>query len=410
MGETEMTMDDRVPRVVIVGGGFGGLAAARALGKTPARVLLIDRRNHHLFQPLLYQVATAVLATGQIASPIREILRRQHNATVILGEVTGVDVNHQSVFVNSADREDVPIPYDYLVIATGAGHSYFGHDEYEKFAPGLKSLADAVAARNKILQAFEQAEAEEDPSRHRDLLTFVLVGAGPTGVEMAGALAGLVRSTLRSEYRRIDPSAARIILVDLGNRVLGTFADDLSRAAKERLEKLGVEVRLGHGVDRIDAEGVTVAGERIASKTVIWTAGVAPSPAGKWLKGETDRAGRVRVQTDLTVAGHPEIFVIGDTASLDQDGKPLAGVAQVAMQQGRYAGRLIHRRVTGQSAPGSFRYFDKGNMAVVGKGFAVLQSGRVHVSGFLAWLAWAAVHLEFVGQSSLRISVFLQWV
>jgi len=403
-------MDDRGPRVVIVGGGFGGLAAAKALRKTPARVLLIDRTNHHLFQPLLYQVATAVLAAGQIASPIREILGRQRNTTVILGEVTGVDVNHQSVLVSSADREDVPVPYDYLVLATGAGHSYFGHDEYAKFAPGLKGLADAVAARNKILRAFEQAEAEEDPSRHRDLLTFVLVGAGATGVEMAGALAGLVRSTLRSEYRRIDPSAARIILVDRGNRVLGTFADDLSRAAKERLEKLGVEVRLGQGVDQIDAEGVTVAGERIASKTVIWTAGVAPSPAGEWLKGETDRAGRVRVQTDLTVAGHPEVFVIGDTASLDQDGKPLPGVAQVAMQQGRYAGRLIHRRVTGRTAPGPFRYFDKGNMAVVGKGFAVLQSGRVHVSGLLAWLAWAAVHLEFVGQSSLRISVFLQWV
>jgi len=403
-------MDDRGPRVVIVGGGFGGLAAAKALRKTPARVLLIDRTNHHLFQPLLYQVATAVLATGQIASPIREILRTQRNATVILGEVTGVDVNHQSILVNSVDREDVPVPYDYLVLATGAGHSYFGHDEYAKFAPGLKGLADAVAARNKILRAFEQAEAEEDPSRHRDLLTFVLVGAGATGVEMAGALAGLVRSTLRSDYRRIDPSTARIILVDRGTRVLGTFADDLSRAAKERLEKLGVEVRLGQGVDQIDANGVTVAGERIASKTVIWTAGVAPSAAGEWLKGETDRAGRVRVQTDLTVAGHPEIFVIGDTASLDQDGKPLPGVAQVAMQQGRYAGRLIHRRVTGGTAPGPFRYFDKGNLAVVGKGFAVLQSGRVHVSGLLAWLAWAAVHLEFVGQSSLRISVFLQWV
>jgi NADH dehydrogenase len=403
-------MDDRGPRVVIVGGGFGGLAAAKALRKTPARVLLIDRTNHHLFQPLLYQVATAVLATGQIASPIREILRTQRNATVILGEVTGVDVNHQSILVNSVDREDVPVPYDYLVLATGAGHSYFGHDEYAKFAPGLKGLADAVAARNKILRAFEQAEAEEDPSRHRDLLTFVLVGAGATGVEMAGALAGLVHSTLRSDYRRIDPSTARIILVDRGTRVLGTFADDLSRAAKERLEKLGVEVRLGQGVDQIDANGVTVAGERIASKTVIWTAGVAPSAAGEWLKGETDRAGRVRVQTDLTVAGHPEIFVIGDTASLDQDGKPLPGVAQVAMQQGRYAGRLIHRRVTGRTAPGPFRYFDKGNLAVVGKGFAVLQSGRVHVSGLLAWLAWAAVHLEFVGQSSLRISVFLQWV
>src|ERR1051325_5375495 len=238
-------------RVIIIGGGFGGLYAARVLKRDNVDVLLIDRTNHHLFQPLLYQVATAVLAAGQIASPIREILGRQRNTTVILGEVTGVDVNHQSVLVSSADRDDVPVPYDYLVLATGAGHSYFGHDEYEKFAPGLKSLADAVATRNKILQAFEQAEAEEDPSRHRDLLTFVLVGAGPTGVEMAGALAGLVRSTLRSEYRRIDPAAARIILVDLGSRVLGTFADGLSRAAKERLERLGVEVRLGHGVDRI---------------------------------------------------------------------------------------------------------------------------------------------------------------
>src|SRR6266478_5303554 len=404
------TSDNGIPRVVIVGGGFGGLAVAKMLRRAPVRITLIDRTNHHLFQPLLYQVATSVLAPGQIAFPIHGILKKQKNTTVILGEVTGVNKNSRRVLVNSADRDGVEIPYDYLVLAMGARHSYFGHVEFEKFAPGLKSLADAVAIRNKILQAFEQVEAEEDPSRHRDLLTFVLVGAGPTGVEMAGALAGLVRSTLRSEYRRIDPSAARIILVDLGSRVLGAFADNLSRAAKERLERLGVEVRLGHGVDQIDAEGVIVAGERIASKTVLWTAGVAPSPAGKWLKGETDRAGRVRVQPDLTVAGHPEIFVIGDTASLDQDGKPLAGVAQVAMQQGRYAGRLIHRRVTGQSAPGPFRYFDKGNMAVVGKGFAVLQSGRVHVSGLLAWLAWAAVHLEFVGQSSLRISVFLQWV
>jgi len=403
-------MDDRAPRVVIVGGGFGGLAAAKALRKTPARVLLIDRTNHHLFQPLLYQVATSVLAAGQIASPIRQILRKQRNAVVVLGEVTGVDGNRRSVSVSSADRKDVPIPYDYLVLAPGARHNYFGHDEYERFAPGLKNLADAVAARNKILHAFEQAEAEEDPGRHRDLLTFVLVGAGATGVEMAGALAVLIRSTLRSEFRRIDPSTARIVLVDAGKRVLGAFADDLSQAAQERLERLGVEVRLGHGVDQIDAEGVVVAGERIASKTVIWTAGVAPSPVGKWLKVETDHAGRVRVRQDLTVPGHPEIFVIGDTASLDQDGHPLPGVAQVAMQQGRYAGRLIHRRVTGQSAPRPFHYFDKGNMAVVGKGFAVLQSGKVHVSGLVAWLAWAAVHLEFLGQSSLRISVFLQWV
>ncbi len=403
-------MASHIPRVVIVGGGFGGLAAAKALKHSPVNVTLFDRTNHHLFQPLLYQVATAVLTPGQIGSPIRGILRNQRNATVILGEVTGVDTDQQCVFVDSVDRHGVPIAYDYLILATGARHSYFGHDEFEQFAPGLKSLADAVATRNKILQAFEQAEAEEDPGRHRDLLTFVLVGAGPTGVEMAGAIAVLVRRTLRSEFRRIDPTSARIILVDMANRVLGTFSDDLSRAAKERLEKLGVEVRLGHGVDQIDADGAIVAGERIPSKTVIWTAGVAPSPAGKWLKVETDRAGRVRVGKDLSVPGHPEILVVGDTASLDQDGKPLPGVAQVAMQQGRYAGRLIHRRVTGGAVPAGFRYFDKGNMAVVGKGFAVLQSGKVHLRGFLAWLVWAAVHLEFLGQSSLRVSVFVQWV
>ena len=238
----------------------------------------------------------------------------------------------------------------------------------------------------------------------------MLVGAGPTGVEMASALADLVRRALRSEFRRIDPTSARIVLIDMGNRVLATFAEKLSAAARRRLEKLGVEVRLDHGVEHIDADGVIVAGERIASKTVIWTAGVAPSPAGKWLKAATDRAGRVRVQPDLTVTGHPEIFVIGDTASLDRDGHPLPGVAQVAMQQGRYAGTLIHRRIGAKPVPPPFRYFDKGNMAVVGKGFAVLQSGRLGLSGFLAWMAWAAVHLEFLGQSSLRVSVFVQWV
>jgi NADH dehydrogenase FAD-containing subunit len=403
-------MPDAKPRVVIVGGGFGGLAAAKALRKTDTEVVLIDRQNHHLFQPLLYQVATAVLSPGQIASPIRGILRKQRNTTVILGEVSSVDADRRRVFIDSADRADVAIQYDYLILAMGASHSYFGHDEFEPFAPGLKNLADAVSIRNRILQAFEQAEAEEDPARHRDLLTFVLVGAGPTGVEMAGAIAVLVRSTLRSEFRRVDPTSARIVLIDMGTRVLGTFAESLSAAAGTRLAHLGVEVRLGRGVDRIDADGVIVAGERIASKTVIWTAGVAPSPAGKWLKVPTDRAGRVRVQPDLSVPGRPEIFVIGDTASLDQDGHPLPGVAQVAMQQGRYAGTLIHGRLTGGVARRPFRYFDKGNMAVVGKGFAVLQSGRLRLSGFLAWMAWAAVHLEFLAQSSLRVSVFVQWV
>ncbi len=370
------------PNIVIVGGGFGGLAAAKALRNTPAEIILIDRTNHHLFQPLLYQVATSVLSPSQIGSPIRGILRNQENTVVILGEVIGVDKHQKRVFVSDADRQGVPIAYNYLILATGATHSYFGHNEFQKYAPGLKSLADAVAIRNKILQAFEEAEAEEDPNHHRDLLTFVLVGAGPTGVEMASAIALLVRSTLKSEFRRIDPASARIVLVDMAPRVLGTFSEDLSEAAKKQLEKLGVEVRLGQSVDQIDADGIAVAGEHILSKTVIWTAGVAPSPAGKWLSAETDRAGRVRVQKDLTVPGHPEIFVVGDTASLDQNGKPLAGVG----------------------------YFDKGNMAVVGKGFAVLQSGKFRVSGIVAWLAWAAVHLQFLATSSLRLSVFLQWV
>jgi NADH dehydrogenase FAD-containing subunit len=398
------------PRIIIVGAGFGGLAAAKALKKTQAEVVLIDRTNHHVFQPLLYQVATSVLTPSQIATPIRGIFRNQKNTIVIMGEVTGVDKDRKCVFVSDADRQNVPITYDYLILATGASHSYFGHNEFAEYAPGLKSLGDAEAARNRILQAFELAEAEEDPSRHRDLLTFVLVGAGPTGVEMAGALAIFVRSTLKSDFRRINPASARIVLVDMAPRVLGPFSESLSKAAKQRLEKLGVEVRLGHSVDQIDAEGIVVAGERIASKTVIWTAGVAPSPAGKWLNAETDRAGRVRVQKDLTVPEHPEILVVGDTASLDQNGKPLSGVAQVAMQQGRYAGKLIHKRIVGSPAPRPFSYFDKGTMAVVGKGFAVLQSGKVQISGFGAWLTWAAVHLQFLSTSSLRLTVFLQWV
>lgn len=398
------------PRVVIVGGGFAGLAAAKALRKTPAKVFLIDRTNHHLFQPLLYQVATSALTSSQIATPIRSILRNQKNTTVILGEVSGVYKDQKCVIVSDADRKNVPIAYEYLILATGASHSYFGHNEFAEYAPGVKSLADAEAARNKILQAFELAEAEEDPARHRDLLTFVLVGAGPTGVEMAGALAIFVRSTLKSDFRRINPASARIVLVDMAPRVLGTFSESLSKAAKQRLERLGVEVRLGHSVDQIDADGIVVAGERIASKTVIWTAGVAPSPAGKWLNVETDRAGRVRIQKDLTVPGHPGIFVVGDTASLDQNGKPLPGVAQVAMQQGRYVGKLIHSRIVGNPSPRPFSYFDKGTMAVVGKGFAVLQSGKVQISGLLAWLTWAAVHLQFLATSSLRLTVFLQWV
>jgi NADH dehydrogenase len=403
-------MSANTPVVVIVGGGFGGLAAAKALKRAAVRVMLIDRTNHHLFQPLLYQVATSVLTPGQIGSPIRGILRNQQNTSVFLGEVTGVSPNEKCVLVNGVDRENVRLHYDYLILATGASHNYFGHGEFEKYAPGLKGLGDAVAIRNKILRAFEQAEAEEDPSRHRDLLTFVLVGAGPTGVEMASAIAGLVRTTFKSEFRRIDPASARVVLLDGGKRVLGSFAESLSTAAKARLEGLGVEVRLGHNVDHIDDEGIIVAGQRIASKTVIWTAGVTPSPAGKWLKVETDGSGRVRIGKDLTVPNHPEIFVVGDTASLEQDGKPLPGVAQVAIQQGRYAARLIERRIGAKPPLAPFRYFDKGNMAIVGKGFAILQSGNFRLSGFLAWLAWAAVHLQFLAQSNLRVSVFMQWV
>jgi len=313
------------------------------------------------------------------------------------------------VFASSADRERVPLPYDYLILATGATHSYFGHNDFEPYAPGLKTLADAVAVRNKILQAFEQAEAEEDPRVHRDLLTFVLVGGGPAGVEMAGAIAVLVRNSLRTQFRRIDPTSARILLLDRSKKLLNSYADGLSEAAKERLEKLGVEVRLGQGVDKIDADGVVVAGQRISSRTVIWTAGVAPSPAATWLNVEADGAGRVRIGQDLTVPGYPEIFVVGDTAALDQDGQPLAGVAQVAIQEGRHAGVTIRRRVTGQPAPAAFRYFDKGTMAVVGQGYAVLQSGKLHLRGLPAWWAWAAVHILSLAQPGLRISVFLQW-
>jgi NADH dehydrogenase len=402
-------MTERTPIVVIVGGGFAGLSAAKALRSAPVKVVLIDRTNHHLFQPLLYQVAICTLSPAQIAAPIREILGSHRNTTVVMGEVVGVDKEKKVVFVNSPDRERAEVQYDYLILATGATHSYFGHQEFAQYAPGLKSLADAEAIRNRILRAFEQAEAEEDPAAHHDLLTFVLVGAGPAGVEMASALSIFIRQSLRSQFRRIDPTSARIVLVDMANRVLGAFAEDLSEAAKRRLESLSVEVRLGKGVEQIDADGVIVAGERIASKTVIWTAGVAPSPAARWLNVQSDRAGRVRVQPDLTVPGNPDIFVTGDTASLDRDGKPLAGVAQVALQQGRYVGRLITRRVTGKPALPPFRYFDKGTMAVVGEGYAVLQAGRIHLKGLPAWFAWMVVHIQFLAMTGLRISVALQW-
>ena len=397
-------------RIVIIGAGFAGLAAAKALRRANADVQVIDRSNHNLFQPLLYQVATTVLSPAQIASPIRGLLKNQRNTTVFLGEVSGINKDAKFVYASNEDHKDAALGYDILVIATGVAHSYFGHDEFAEFAPGLKGLADAVRIRNKVLKAFEQAEVEDDPSRRQDFLTFVLVGAGPTGVELASSLAVLVRTKLKAEFHRINLAASRIVLVDMAPRVLGTFASELSEAARCRLENLGVEVRLGHSVDRIDADGVVVGGERIASKVVIWTAGVAPSPAGKWLNVETDRAGRVRIQSDLTVPGHPDIYIIGDTASLEQDGKPLPGVAQVAIQQGRYAGRRIAQSLLGKPSPTPFRYFDKGNMAVIGAGFAILQAGRIQLSGIVAWLAWAAVHLQFLATGSLRLTVFLQWM
>jgi NADH dehydrogenase len=397
-------------KIVIIGAGFGGLAAAKALRHANAEICVIDRANHNLFQPLLYQVATTVLSPAQIAAPIRQLLKNQRNTTVLLGEVTGINKDAKFVYVSNEDCKDDPIEYDTLIIATGVTHSYFGHDEFAEFAPGLKGLADAVRIRNKVLSAFERAEVEEDPILGRDLTTIVLVGAGPTGVELASSLAVLVRTKLKAEFRHIDLAKTRIVLVDMAARVLGSFVSELSEAARRRLERLGVEVRLGHSVEKIDSEGVLVGGEHIPSKVVIWTAGVAPSPAGRWLNVETDRAGRVRIQNDLTVPGHPDIYVLGDTASLEQEGKPLPGVAQVAIQQGHYAGRRIARRLLGRPSPKPFRYFDKGNMAVIGAGFAILQAGKLRLSGIVAWLAWAAVHLQFLATGSLRLTVFLQWI
>jgi NADH dehydrogenase FAD-containing subunit len=396
-------------KVVIVGGGFGGLAAAKGLKRSPVDVLLIDRSNHHVFQPLLYQVATSVLAPGQIASPIRSLLSEQTNTSVMLGNVTGVDAASKQVIVDTDDKVGIRISYDYLILATGATHSYFGHNEFAAFAPGLKSLSDAESLRNHLLEAFERAEIEEDPDRRKALMTFVMVGAGPTGVEMASAIAIMTQTTFRKDFRRIDPKSARIIVADMGSRPLATFSEKLSEAARQRLVSLGVDVRLGKPVQSIDADGVVIGEERIQARTVVWTAGVAPSPAGKWLECVVDRAGRVRIQPDLTVPDHPDIFVVGDTASLDQGGKPLPGVAQVAMQQGRYAAKSIFRKVIGHPSLPPFRYFDKGNLAVVGKNFAVLQSAGVQLSGFVAWLAWALIHIQFLAESSLRFSVIMQW-
>jgi NADH:quinone reductase (non-electrogenic) len=363
--ETQDAGDIR-PRVIVVGGGFAGLAVVKALKHAPVQILLIDRRNHHVFQPLLYQVATAMLPPETIAAPIRELVRKQQNTTVAMADVTGVDPEGRRVLVSVPDRGETAVVYDYLVLATGVGQSYFGHDEFAPFAPGLKSLVDAQAIRSKLLRAYETAETQEDPSQHQNLLTMVLVGAGPTGSELAGTIASMARVTLSTDFRRIDPALTRVILLEGGPRILPSFSEELARKAHDRLTGMGVEVRTGAQVEHVDDKGVVVAGQRIASRTVVWTAGVQPSPAGTWLRSETDRAGRVSVQPDLSVPGRPEVFVVGDTAHLAHNGKPLPGVAQVAMQQGHYVGKLIASRLAGRPVPPPFRYFDKGNMAIIG--------------------------------------------
>ncbi len=383
---------DRRQHIVIVGGGFGGLAAALALRRLPVRVTLIDRRNYHLFQPLLYQVATAGLSPADIASPIREILRRQRNITVLLGKVTGIDITGKAVLT-----DERRVVYDQLVIATGARHGYFNHEEWEQFAPGLKKIDDATDIRSRILLAFERAENASDERERQRLLSFVIVGGGPTGVEMAGAIAELARVALSIDFRNIDPKSARIILVEGGLRLLANFPDSLSAVAKRALEKLGVDVRLGARVSRCDPEGVIIANERIEAHTIIWAAGVMASPAAKWLDADKDHAGRVVVEPDLTLRGHPDIFVIGDTAlAKAADGKPLPGIAPVAKQQGTYVAGVIATRVQGRRPPKPFHYRHLGTMATIGRRSAVADFGRFRLSGFTAWLLWGLVHVYFL--------------
>lgn len=394
------------PRVVIVGAGFGGLSAARGLARAPVDVIVIDRHNYHLFQPLLYQVATAALSPADIAAPIRGILRRQRNASVLLGRVIGVDTAAHEVIL-----EDRRIAYDYLVLATGARHAYFGNDAWEAFAPGLKKIDDATDIRRRILLAFERAETSLDPAERRRLLTLAVIGGGPTGVEMAGAIAELAKMALAEDFRAIDPRQARILLVEAGPRLLPAFPEKLSATARKDLEKLGVEVRTGAAVTGCDAEGITVGAEHIASGCVIWAAGVAASPAAKWLGVEADRAGRVKVDATLAVPGLDDVFVIGDTAEVaGADGKPLPGVAPVAKQQGEYVARLIAARSRGKPPPGPFRYRNLGNLATIGRKAAVADFGWIRLSGRLAWLLWGSVHIMFLIGFRNRLAVLLDWL
>jgi len=394
------------PRVVIIGGGFGGIEAARALAKVPVEIVLIDRENHHTFQPLLYQVATAALSPADIAWPIRSMLRKQDNTRVLMAEVTAINPELRQVTA-SGHRID----YDYLVLATGVTHSYFGHDEWRKYAPGLKNLEDARDVRRRFLIAFERAELSDKPDERKRDLTFVIVGGGPTGVEMAGAMAEVARETLKKDFRNIDPAGARIILIEAGPRLLPTFPENLSRYAQKSLEKMNVEIRLGAPVTQCDDKGVTLDGGRIESATIIWAAGVAASAAGGAIGAEHDRMGRIKVKPDLSLADHPEIFAIGDIAAVNRaDGSPVPGIAPAAKQMGRYVGKVIAARASGRKAPKPFVYRHAGDLATVGRKSAVVKIGKFQLTGFLGWLFWSVAHIYFLIGVRNRIVVALNWL
>jgi NADH dehydrogenase len=399
-----MSSVGRGPHVVILGAGFGGLQAAPALDGAPVRVTVVDRRNHHLFQPLLYQVATAALSPAEIAYPIRSILRGQKNADVLLAEALSIDVARREVVLR-----DGRLSYDYLLIAAGARHAYFGHEDWEPQAPGLKSLEDAIEIRRRILYAFERADRETDEARRLSLLTFVVVGGGPTGVELAGAIADISRKVIAGDFRHIDPRQARVVLIEAGPRILPSYAAKSSSHAVAQLTRRGVEVRTGSAVTGVDATGVTLGVERIASSTILWAAGVAASPIASFLGVPLDRSGRVVVEPDLSIPGHPEIFVVGDLALyLHQDGHPLPGLSPVAMQQGRHAARAILQRLQGRPvAP--FHYVDKGTMAVIGRSAAVAEIAGIRLWGFPAWLAWCFVHIFFLIGFRNRFIVMFEW-
>jgi NADH:quinone reductase (non-electrogenic) len=399
-------MSQRRPRVVIVGAGFGGLEAAKALSRVAVDVTVIDRQNHHCFQPLLYQVATAALSPAEIAWPIRHILRQQRNATVLMAEVSGIDLAGRRVQTGAG-----PISYDYLVIATGATHSYFGHDDWIDFAPGLKRIEDATRIRRSILLAFEQAELAHDDAERQRLLTFVIVGGGATGVEMAGAIAEIARQTLAKDFRRIDPRSSRIILLEAGPRVLPTLPEDLSAYAERTLMRMGVDVRTSTRVTNCDRRGVDLDRGRIDASTIIWAAGVVASPAARWLGAEHDYAGRVLVRPDLSVPDHPEVFVIGDAAAVhDEKGAMVPGIAPAAKQMGRYVGRLIAARAAEASSPAPFRYRPLGELATIGRRAAVVKFGNLRLKGFVGWLFWSLAHIYFLIGVKNRFIVAFTWL